>query len=123
MTATTQQLSYEEWRSEALTRFGDAPKQGRFVCPVCGFEQCAQDFFDQTDLSEEEIRKVTAFSCIGRWIDGSRDAFSKGGEGPCSYAGGGLFRLNPVTVEFDNGKSQSYFAFAATDQGGHAPTK
>jgi hypothetical protein len=37
---------------------------------------------------------------VGRWTGAKREAFSDG-QGPCNYAGGGLFKLNPVTVVMD----------------------
>jgi len=43
--------------------------------------------------------RMAAFSCIGRLETPATDAFS-GKKGPCNYAGGGLFQLNPIYVEY-----------------------
>jgi hypothetical protein len=40
-----------------------------------------------------------------------KEAFSQDG-GPCNYAGGGLFRLNPVTVVDPDGIENHAFDFA-----------
>lgn len=51
-----------------------------------------------------------AFSCIGRWLEGSLQAFEESGLGPCNYAGGGLFRLNPVEI-IDGEHTAHFFDF------------
>lgn len=51
-------------------------------------------------------------SCIGRWCKGKvRNAFSSEGKGPCDYSGGGLFRLNPVEVDFGENNKVGFFEF------------
>jgi len=83
----------------------------KFKCPVCGHVQGFKDFL-ALGVPEEEARSVTGFSCIGRWMDKARDAFEEG-EGPCNYAGGGLFALNPVTVHVPEGHDDyTVFEFA-----------
>ena len=68
-----------------------------------------QDWRD-AGASEGEI----AFSCVGRRLDG-QDAFDDG-KGPCTYAGGGLFKLNPVHVtRSDDGTVRQCFDFAEAD--------
>ena len=53
-----------------------------------------------------------AYSCVGRFIGGC-DAFDKKNTpGPCNYAGGGLFRLNPVQVTDDDGRVIELFEFS-----------
>lgn len=52
-----------------------------------------------------------AFSCIGRWLPEKSEAFSDS-PGPCNYAGGGLFRLNPVTIVNADGTESQVFDFA-----------
>lgn len=84
-------VEWEEWCKEATARFGPDPKGWRFVCPVCGHVASIAEW-DARDGSDG-----AAFSCIGRWMPSSREAFGQG-PGPCNYAGGGLVRLNPVTV-------------------------
>ena len=101
--------SVEEWRAEAVRRFGEDPMAWRFVCPSCKHPQSLQDYKDAGAPST-----VAGFSCVGRYlsIEKSTDAFS-GKPGPCSYAGGGLFRLNPVTINGPDGP-QAVFDFAET---------
>ncbi len=115
-------MTRDEWLAEAVKRFGKNAKKWRFVCPVCKTEQGIEDFLEHTELSEDEIANVIAFSCIGRWAKGGCDhqglstkpveksASAKPAIG-CDYAGGGLFRLNPVKVEWQ-GKVHGTFAFA-----------
>lgn len=103
-------VTREEWQTEATRRFGPHARNWRFVCPACGFEQSAAMFEERTKLTVDEIRNVVAFSCIGRW-DGHEKVDMGTKPGPCNYAGGGLFPLNPVAVEVD-GKTHHVFAFA-----------
>lgn len=79
--------------AEAAERFGPDPMNWRFVCPVCGHVASTKDYKD-AGAPESAV----AFSCVGRWIPGSKDAFETSGHGPCTYAGAGLIRLNPVSV-------------------------
>jgi len=97
-------MTRDEFQSEAVRRFGLDPMQWAFVCPACGHVATVQEWKD-AGASEGEV----AFSCIGRHIEGSRKAFGGNGPGPCDYAGGGLFRLNPMDVQ-----GRATFAFAPT---------
>lgn len=104
------QMTHAEWKSEATKRFGHDPLDWKFVCPSCGHVAAVRDWKD-SGATEGEV----AFSCIGRHStdpDSARRAAFQGSGGPCDYAGGGLFRLNPVTVTMDGGKELSVFAFA-----------
>lgn len=105
----TTRYTQSEWIAEGRRRFGDDQMQWRFVCPICKHVACVQDWKDAS-ASEGEV----AFSCVGRHIEGAREAFGNGRrtDGPCNYAGGGLFRMNPVEVLRDDGKSSFMFAFA-----------
>ena len=97
----------EEWRAEAARRFGPDPLKWRFVCPACGHIASTQDWKDAGAPST-----TVAFSCVGRWLKNSAEAFSRRGKKPCNYAGGGLIRLNPVTVTFPDGTITQAFEFA-----------
>lgn len=99
-------LTADEWRAEACTRFGDHRPAWRFVCPCCGHVASIQDW---RDAGAPE--GAFAFSCIGRWTGAKRAAFEGTGPGPCNYAGGGPFNLNPVTVLQGDGKHR-VFEFA-----------
>lgn len=102
----------EEWEAEGERRFGKDKKQWRFRCPVCGVVTSVQEWLDAG------AQDAIAFSCIGRFTESRREAFNGESEasGPCNYAGGGLFKLNPVTVE--GHKNSSFFAFADVDPSG-----
>jgi hypothetical protein len=95
--------SIEEWRAEAAQLFGDDPLEWRFVCPSCGHIAAVKDWKEAGAPVE-----AAAFSCVGRWLPKAERAFQKNG-GPCDYAGGGLFRLNPVKID---GVDIGAFAFA-----------
>lgn len=84
--------SYEAWLAEGIRRFGPDKRDWRFVCPSCGFEQSVRDY-----KAASAPLDAVAFSCVGRWREQAIEAFGKG-QGPCNYAGGGLFKMNPVTV-------------------------
>lgn len=100
-------ITLEQWHAEGTRRFGPNQMLWSFVCPCCGFIAAVEDW-QSVGASEGEV----AFSCIGRHMKHARDAFDKEKPGPCNYAGGGLFRLNPVQVLDSNGAVHSVFAFA-----------
>lgn len=92
----------EEWEAEGVRRFGEDRMLWAFVCPVCGHVATVQDYKDAGAPSG-----AVGFSCVGRWAGPKRRAIGGEGPGPCDYAGGGLFMLNPLEV--DGGR---YFNFA-----------
>lgn len=102
-------MSVADWRAEGERLFGADPMGWKFVCPVCKYVASVKDWKD-VGAGEEEV----AFSCIGRHTRG-RSAFSGQGPGPCNYAGGGLFRLNPVHVKDAAGDIHDVFAFAEVE--------
>lgn len=99
-------MTKDEWVTEGALRFGPDRMQWKFVCPSCRYAAKASEWY-AAGAPEGAI----AFSCIGRWT-GAPDklTFRKAG-GPCQYAGGGLFRLNPVTVT-DGDVTHNLFDFA-----------
>ena len=99
-------LTRDEWFAEAKRRFGEDPYDWKFVCPVCKHVASVRDW-KEAGAPEGSV----AFSCVGRWIEGSRDAFGSSSKGPCTYAGGGLFKLNPIPVEHED-KTVYFFEFA-----------
>ena len=96
-----------DWRAEAAQRFGADSMAWRFVCPICKHVACAQDW-KNAGAPDGTI----AFSCVGRYLPNPRGAFDGKGAGPCNYAGGGLFRLNPVKVVCPDGTEIRAFEFA-----------
>ena len=100
-------LTHEEWIAEGKRRFGEDMLGWRFVCPSCGHVASVQDW-----KNAGAPEGAVAFSCVGRQLNANDDnTFGKKG-GPCMYAGGGLFKLNPVTVVRENGQESALFAFA-----------
>jgi hypothetical protein len=83
-------VTYDEWHAEGRRRFGDDEAQWQFICPSCGHIAKAQDWIDLGAQS------AIAYSCVGRWTPAPKRMFNR--PGPCNYAGGGLFALNPVQV-------------------------
>ena len=99
------ELTHAEWKKEAVALFGADPLKWRFVCPLCGHVASVQDY---RDAGAEE--GLVAFSCIGRALGSDKHLGDKSG-GPCNYAGAELFRLNPVTVVFEDGTKSEFFEF------------
>lgn len=104
-------LNRVQWVQEAEARFGPDPKRWAFKCPVCGHVATLQDW---KDAGAPETAAM--FSCVGRWLPGGGEAFGKSRTtGPCNYAGGGLFRLNPVSVN-DGEAVHQVFEFATPEE-------
>lgn len=106
-------MTQKEFGDEMRRRFGDDKMAWRFVCPSCGHVASIKDWLD-AGAGEGEV----GFSCVGRHKPGARTAFGSKGEGPCNYAGGGLFAINPLTVKFDDGYEQRFFDIAEADPSG-----
>ena len=102
-------LTHADWLAEGKALFGESGLDWRFECPVCKHVASVKDWRD-AGAPEGGI----AFSCVGRYQNGeTRNAFEETGAGPCNYAGGGLFRLNPVTVTGGPGGDHTVFEFAS----------
>jgi len=87
-------VTHEEWVEEGRRRFGDDPLSWRFVCPSCGRVASVAEW-KAAGAPEGEV----AFCCVGRHVEGAKEAFAKGDNSRgCTYSGGGPFRLNPVSV-------------------------
>lgn len=99
-------MTKAEWTAIGIKRFGADQMKWKFKCPACGHVASVQDY-----KNAGAPATTVAFSCIGRYLqDKPREAFAKKGEGPCNYAGGGLFGLNPIEVD-----GEHYFEFAEND--------
>ncbi|MCL2777743.1 MAG: hypothetical protein FWD73_07035 [Polyangiaceae bacterium] len=105
---TNRVVTYDEWKAEGVRRFGKDMMTWRFVCPACGHVIAVRDW-----AIAGAPKGAVGFSCVGRWLLNARDAFGTG-PGPCNYAGGGLFGLNPVTITdgAKDGGAVHYFDFA-----------
>lgn len=103
----TTTLTQSEWSKRGEALFGHDRMLWRFVCPSCGYAAIADDW-RAAGAKEGEV----AFSCVGRRLQNPIEAFPKEkGNGPCTYAGGGLFQINPIEVQLDDGHSVRLFAF------------
>ena len=100
-------MTCDEWRAEAIRRFGEDEMMWRFKCPSCGHVASTEDYQAVGAKSSH-----VGFSCIGRFLPKSNEAFGGEGSGPCNYAGGGLIGINPVAVDNGEGKTVQMFAFA-----------
>jgi len=104
-------MTRAEFEAEGERRFGPDKKKWKFICPVCGHIASVQDWLDAG------VEEQMAFSCIGRSdapaMQLAREAFASTGKGPCNYAGGGLFKLNPLEIE---GCKDKFFAFAPASE-------
>jgi hypothetical protein len=100
-------LTEAEWRAEGTRLFGPDAKTWRFVCPVCKHVATPADWHE-AGAHDGAI----AFSCVGRFMPNPEKRRKNGDRGPCDYAGGGLFKLNPTTVVSPDGSEHQMFAFA-----------
>lgn len=110
---TMRTTTLADYEAQARRLFGEDKMLWSWRCPICGFVQNALDY-KNAGAPESAI----AFSCVGRWIDGSRRAFGGKGPGPCDYTGGGLFMCNPVNVLLPNGSNVFIFEFATREEAG-----
>lgn len=83
-------ITEADWIEEARKRYQEFGKVA-FRCPICGFVATVQDYW-----AAKAPEGMIGYSCIGRLIGAKRNAFGGKGDGPCDYAGGGLFRMNPI---------------------------
>ena len=100
----TEAIKHADWVAAAKERYSEDFRNWAFCCPSCGVVTKAAEWIDAG------AEGMIAFSCIGRTKKDPNNAFQKGQQ-PCNYAGGGLFRLNPVKVDQD-GKIHEVFDFA-----------
>ena len=108
-------MSMDEWRAEAVKRFGDNPMNWKFVCPSCGHIQSVSDFRPFKDKGA--TTNDAYFNCIGRF-DGHLRTPMLSGQGPCNYSLGGLICLATTVVTGNDGRSLPVFEFAPAQEGG-----
>lgn len=113
MTQPTRELTRDEWHAEGLRRFGPDIDSWRFVCPSCGHVAAVRDW-----RAAGAPDSAVAFSCIGCWAAAAPGATFGQKGGPCNYAGGGLFRPNPVRVT----TVHAVFEFAESAREGEGET-
>lgn len=114
------QMTHDEWTARGAELFGENVLQWKFVCPMCGNVQTAEDFrpFKDKGASPSSVNQ----ECIGRYYPKemrgglSEDHANNKVKQPCDYAGYGLFRLSPVHVKLPTGEVIRSFAFAEEKQ-------
>lgn len=105
-------IAHRDWCHEGEKLYGNDTGEWKFVCPLCGHVAAKKEW------DAAGAPGAAGFSCIGRYLDGKcRSAFYEKGPGPCDYAGGGLFQLNPVEITMDDGSVVTAFEFAANVEG------
>jgi len=107
-----QTMTRDAWEQRGRDLWGDDKREWLFECPVCKHVASANDY-----QRAGAPPGAVAFSCLGRWIEGAKAAFEASGKGPCTYAGGGLFKLNPITITDGDGGPVvgELFAFATRE--------
>lgn len=103
-------ITEKEWRALGVRLYGKDPRDWKFRCPACGHVQSMRDYATLPQPCGKPEDTI-GYSCIGRLMETCSAAFS-GEPGPCNYAGGGLFQMNPITVVKEDGTSHRAFAFA-----------
>lgn len=111
MAGNDRRVTEAEWRAEGRALFGEDTAKWKFVCPSCGHVTSVEEW-KKAGATDGEV----AYNCIGRRTGErhvtEKKAFKKAG-GPCNYTGGGLFKLNPVTVVLADGSGEdTCFEFA-----------
>ena len=99
-------MTEKEWREKGTRLYGEDVKNWKFKCPSCGYIASVNEWKDAGDDGGQ-----SGFSCIGRLLGSKKPMGDKTG-GPCNYAGGGLFRINPVEITTKSGETVYYFDFA-----------
>lgn len=121
-----ERISLCAWQREGVRRFGSNIATWRFKCPSCGQIQTGDDY-RRWGAPIRDIDRRLGFSCIGRTIAEANPSakvvgFMEPTQGfGCDYAGGGLFRINPLHVIYGLSKKDGEeeirptFAFADED--------
>jgi hypothetical protein len=93
-------LSPEEWRAEAVRRFGPCALDWVFQCILCGRLQTGREFQEHFAISAREALARAHMSCIGRWLPGTG----------CDWTLGGLLQIHTHEVLLE-GELIPVFAF------------
>lgn len=112
----TKVYQLDEWRAEAVKRFGPDSKNWKYKCSNCGHEQTINDFI-KAGIKEPENKVF--YSCIGRWTGAEGTINNE--KSPCNYTLGGLFKITNVSVIDEEGKKHWVFDFAEPDKKEAAP--
>jgi hypothetical protein len=113
-------MTHQEFLTEAKARFGDDPRNWKFICPMCGTVQSVGQLADaviEAGGTKDDVHRYVGFSCIGRFT-GQGDAgiaaknlgekWDKG----CNWTLGGLFQLHTLEVVMEDGRHRPTFNLA-----------
>jgi len=103
-------MTFDEWDKKGIELFGEDRLKWKFKCPICGHVASVQDYKDAGAQDG-----AVGYSCIGRWVGAKRKAFEGHGKGPCDYAGGGLFAVNPIIIIMKDNTEHHVFEFATME--------
>nr|WP_217364866.1 VVA0879 family protein [Brevibacillus sp. HD1.4A] len=95
----------EEWRNEAIERFGESAREWAFQCPKCGNVQTALDFVEKSVMGLNDAANAVYQECIGRHVEGDG----------CNWAAYGLFGTfgkGRIVIAPDDGREVEVFDFA-----------
>lgn len=102
------QMTLDEFRAAAKAQ-GVPREQMKFICPMCGTEQSAQDLIDAGAGSTfADVEKYVGFSCVGRFTGAGEPRKEPDGK-PCNWTLGGLFQLHRLEVITPDGQRHPLF--------------
>ena len=91
-------ITQDKYFDEAKKRYGDNIDNWKFKCPSCGNAMTVGMYKEAAQVAGiKNYSGQVAYSCIGRLMPNPVDMGVKG-KGFCNYAGGGLFKLNPIPI-------------------------
>lgn len=105
------EMTLDEFRA-AIKAQGVPTKQVKFICPMCGTSQSAEDFIKAgVGATFADVEKYVGFSCIGRFTGAGAPRKEPDGQS-CNWTLGGLFRLHRLEVVTPDGERHPYFEVA-----------
>lgn len=102
-------MTVDEWRAEAIRRFGDDYMAWKFVCPMCGHVASIRDFRE----AGAESPNCAYQECIGRY--NGKGSPKEGDSSGCNWAAYGLFGIpngKGIIVIDEDGMGTECFDFA-----------
>ena len=104
-------MNLDDFKKEAEIRFGKKGSKWKFICPICGTAQSAEDLV-AAGVPKDKVGSYIGFSCVGRWTEaGPHKKDDKPGKG-CDWTLGGLFSLHKLEIEDNEGKMHPHFELA-----------